>query len=154
MDIAALRAALEAQASYSFSRSSGPGGQNVNKVNSKAALRVDLARLPGLSDAERARLLDKLKNRLVGETVRPDPAGGPDLVCPGTELLIQAQDERSQLHNRGLALERALAVIVNALHRDKSRRATKPSRASQERRIAAKKTAGGHKRNRARPQAD
>ena len=129
-----------------FSRASGPGGQNVNKVNSKTTLRVDLALIEGVSESERLRLLDKLAAQLVGGSTGPDGEA-----LPGTELLIQVQDERSQLLNRGLAVERALAIIVKALHRDKPRRATKPSRASQERRVASKKVAGAHKKNRGRP---
>jgi len=102
--------------------------------------------IEGVSDAERARLLEKLGSRLVGGST--GPAGES---MPGTELLIQVQDERSQLLNRGLAVERALAIIVKALHRDKPRRATKPSRASQERRVASKKVVGAHKKNRGKP---
>jgi ribosome-associated protein len=154
MNLETMRSWIATHASESFSRSSGPGGQNVNKVNTKATLRVDLALIEGLSPAERGRLLEKLKNRLVGESIRPDPEGGPPLVSPGTELLIQVQDERSQLQNRELAVERALAIIIAALHRDKPRRATKPSRASQERRVASKKVAGAHKKNRGRPGLD
>ena len=141
-----IRHWLETKAELSFSRSSGPGGQNVNKVNSKTTLRVDLALIEGISESERARLLDKLGSRLVGGTTGPSGEA-----LPGTELLIQVQDERSQLLNRGLAVERALAVIVKALHRDKPRRATKPSRASQERRVVSKKVVSTHKKNRGRP---
>ena len=96
-----------------------------------------------MSEAERTRRLDKLGSRLVGGSTGPS---GEDL--PGTELLIQVQDERSQLLNRGLAVERALAVIVKALNRDK------PSRASQERRVTSKKVISAHKKNRGRPGVD
>lgn len=146
MDPNAVQLWLENKASFTFSRSSGPGGQNVNKVNSKSTLRVDLALIEGVSDSERLRLLEKLGLRLVGGSTAPDGSS-----IPGTELLIQVQDERSQLLNRGLAIERALAIIVKALYREKARRATKPSRASQERRVASKKAAGVHKKNRGRP---
>ena len=102
---------------------------HVTKVNSKTTLRVDLALIEGLSESERARLLEKLGSRLVGASTGPDGAA-----LPGTELLIQVQNERSQLVNRGLAVERASTIIIKALHRDMPRRATKPS---QERRVAS-----------------
>ena len=149
MDSTVVRTWLETKATLSFSRSSGPGGQNVNKVNSKSTLRVDLALIEGVTESERRRLLDKLGSRLVGGSTGPSGEAQP-----GTELLIQVQDERSQLLNRGLAVERALAIIIKALHRDKPRRATKPSRASQERRVASKKVAGVHKKNRTKPIGD
>jgi len=115
-------------------------------VNSKTTLRVDLAPIEGVTETERLRLLEKLGSRLVGGSAGPSVEA-----LPSTELLIQVQDERSPLLNRGLAVERALAIIVKALHRDKPRRATKPSRVSQERRVDAKKVVGTHKKNRGRP---
>lgn len=135
MNREAVRRWLEKEADVSFSRSSGPGGQNVNKVNSKAALFVPLALVEGLSEAERTLALERLSSRL----------------AEGGVLVIQAQDSRSQLENRALAVERALAILIKAVHRDKPRRATKPSRASRERRLASKARVAEHKRNRSRP---
>ncbi len=136
MDEAAVRLWLEREAEISFSRSGGPGGQNVNKVNSKAALFVPLAEVVGLSEAERALAAERLAGRL----------------AEGGVLVIQAQDSRSQLENRALAVERALALLKRAVHRDKPRRPTKPSRAARERRLQSKARAAEHKRNRSKPQ--
>jgi len=132
MDHDTVRAWIAAHGIETFSRSSGPGGQNVNKVSTKVLLRVPLTDLEGISEGERARLFERLGSRLSAEG----------------ELLIQVQDERSQLLNRELASQRALEVLAQALHRDKPRRATKPTRASKERRLTAKKAASATKRNR------
>jgi len=132
MDAQQLRFWLENKATLSFSRSSGPGGQNVNKVNTKVSIFVPLGELPGLSDFERSLLLEKLAGRL----------------SEGHVLVVQVQDTRSQLQNRELAVERILSVLHKALHRDKPRRPTKPTRASQERRLVTKKTVARHKANR------
>lgn len=138
MDSILLRASLADKAVFTFSRSSGPGGQNVNKVNSKAELRIDLRLLEGISDTERLRLFEKLGERLVD----------------GFELVIQAQDTRSQLLNRELAVERTFAAIVRALHREKPRKPTKPTKASRERRLEAKKKLGTHKSGRKPPREE
>jgi ribosome-associated protein len=135
MDDELIRSSLAASVSFTFSRSSGAGGQNVNKVNTKAAARLALADLAGLDEQERARLAERLGARL-----------GAD----GT-VVVQAQDSRSQSVNRGLALERLEKLILAALRQPKKRRATRPSRAAGERRLASKKAAGRAKRERSRP---
>jgi ribosome-associated protein len=132
MDKEAVRAWLSSRAEVSFSRSSGPGGQNVNKVNTKAGLFARLGDIAGLSGAERAWLAVRLAKRLTAEGV----------------LVVQVQDTRSQSRNRDLAVERALAILEKGLHRDKPRRKTKPTKASKERRLQAKKITTRHKRNR------
>ena len=130
-----LHASIQTIAVFSFSRSGGPGGQNVNKVNSKSTIRIDLTLLEGITEEERLRLLSKLSSRLVDTSV----------------LQIQVQDERSQLLNRGIALERAFTVILNGLHRDRPRKATKPTKASKERRLTSKRLSSLNKRNRTKP---
>lgn len=137
MSLVLLYDALQNAAEWTFARSSGPGGQNVNKVNSKALLSVSLERLTLLSEAQKATVAAKLASRLV------DGA-----------LTVHVQDTRSQLENRELALRRLETLIRAALVPVKARRATKPTRGSQERRLTAKKSASAHKANRRRPAED
>jgi ribosome-associated protein len=117
---------------WRFSRSSGPGGQGVNTADSRVELSVAPLELPGLSDAERQRLAARLGDRLVDGV-----------------LTIAASEHRQQLRNRQAARERLAAVLRAALAPPPpKRRRTKPTRASQERRIQAKKQRGQLKRQR------
>ena len=118
----------------SFVRASGPGGQNVNKVASAVELRFDVARSPSLAEPLRARLLARRDRRLTADGV----------------LVIQANRFRDQARNRDDARARLAEVIRAALHVPKKRVATKPTRASQERRIAQKKRRARHKQGRGR----
>jgi ribosome-associated protein len=117
---------------WRFSRSSGPGGQGVNTADSRVELSVPPLDLPGLSDAQRARLAERLGSRLVDGV-----------------LTVAASEHRQQLRNRQAARERLAAVLRAALAPPApARRRTKPTRGSQERRIAAKKRRGELKRRR------
>jgi ribosome-associated protein len=119
---------------WRFSRSSGPGGQGVNTADSRVELSVAPLELPGLSDAQRARLAQRLGPRLVDGV-----------------LTIAASEHRQQLRNRQAARERLAAVLRAALAAPPPpRRRTKPTRGSQERRIEAKKRRGELKRSRRR----
>jgi ribosome-associated protein len=109
-----------------FSRSSGPGGQHANKVSTRVELRFDVARSPSLGPRQRSRLIDRL----------------------GPEVRIVADDERSQVRNRQLAVERFRARMADALHVEAPRRPTRPSRAARERRLADKRQRSERKRNR------
>lgn len=117
----------------SFVRSSGPGGQNVNKVATAVELRFHAAGSPALTAPQKARL-----RRLAGS--RWTEAG---------EVVIFVQDTRSQARNREIARDRLAALIAKALETRKRRVATKPTRGSVERRLKAKKVRGEVKKARA-----
>jgi len=112
----------ERELSISFVRAAGPGGQNVNKVSTAAQLRFDLAGSSVLNPAAKARL------RLLA---------GHRVIADGS-LLIMARNHRTQEGNRREALERLQKLIAAALIEPKKRRATRPTRASQVRRVDSK----------------
>jgi len=107
---------------FSFVRAAGPGGQNVNKVASAAQLRFDLAGTQALSERVKARLRALAGRRLTAEGA----------------ILIFARNHRTQEGNRREALERLDELISRALVEPKLRRATRPTRASQQRRLEGK----------------
>ncbi len=112
----------EKDLTWKFVRASGPGGQNVNKVSSAVELRIDLARIVGLPADALTRLV-----RLAGHRLNQDDV-----------LIIQAQRFRSQERNRADALERLSALLQQAMVRPKTRRATRPTKGSKERRLKGK----------------
>jgi ribosome-associated protein len=115
---------------WRFSRSSGPGGQGVNTADSRVELSVSPLTLPGLTDVQRRRLGERLESRLVDGV-----------------LTVAASEHRQQLRNREAARARLAAVLRAALAPPApSRRRTRPTRGSQERRIQAKKQRGETKR--------
>ena len=113
----------EEELEFRFFRAGGPGGQNVNKVSTAVQMRFDARNSPSLSEGQRARLMKLAGNRLTLDGV----------------IVITATRFRTQERNRADALERLVALIQEAAVRPTVRRATKPTRASKERRIEGKK---------------
>lgn len=117
-----------------FLRADGPGGQHVNRTESAVELRFDVAHSPSLPELLRARLLARRDRRLTDEGV----------------LVIQGRRFRDQTRNRDDVRERLAEIIRGVLVPPKKRVATKPSRASKERRLAGKQQRGQIKQNRSR----
>jgi ribosome-associated protein len=127
-DVAIPLAEIELRAS----RSSGPGGQHANVTASRIEAVFDVESSPSLSDSQRARIVGRL----------------------GPRVTAVAQDTRSQLRNRELALERLRERLAGALVVRRTRRSTRPSRAARERRLTGKKRRSEIKRDRRRPRDD
>lgn len=120
------------QLRFGFSRSSGPGGQNVNKVNTKTELRVGLSALHGMSDKAISRL-----RVIAGRKVTAED-----------DILLTADTERTQESNRRACLEKLRRMIDAAMVEPKVRRKVKPSKAAKRKRLDAKKRQGEKKKAR------
>jgi ribosome-associated protein len=121
---------------FSASRSGGPGGQNVNKVNSKITLKFDVAHSQILSEEEKQVILQKLGVQLTKDGV----------------LLLTAQDKRSQLENKEAVIAKLERLLARALKKEKVRKATKPSKAAVQKRIVGKKRLSEKKQWRQKPE--
>jgi ribosome-associated protein len=108
---------------FTSSRSSGPGGQNVNKVNSKVTLKFDVKRSIVLSDDQKEFLMRKLETKLTKDGV----------------LVLTADDKRSQLQNKESVVLKLDALLRKAFTPRKARKATKPSKAAKQKRLKTKK---------------
>jgi ribosome-associated protein len=113
-------------------RSSGAGGQNVNKVSSKVVLSFDLANSLGLTQDEKALLQTKIATKLTQENI----------------LIITCEEDRSQLKNKEIGIKKFLRLIENSLIIPKERKQTKIPRAVKEKRLSTKKVIGLLKQNR------
>src|SRR5947209_6964613 len=125
-ELAAGVFAPESAIRLQYARSSGPGGQNVNKVNTKAEIWVAADAIAGLTDAARARLIQFAGKRLTS-------AG---------EIHIASDTQRTQEANRQQVFERIRELLLQAAHEPKKRRKTKPSKAAKRRRIEGKRHRG------------
>ena len=117
---------------WRFSRSSGPGGQNVNKIESRVEIIFNLEDSKVLNDYQKEILKRKLKNKLVNNSLR-----------------LAVQEHRNQLLNRQLALMKFSSILKNALNKPfKLRKSTQPTKASQKKRVEVKKKRGELKKSR------
>lgn len=117
---------------FQFSTSSGPGGQHANRSATRVTLLFNIASSPSLSDRSRQRLLEKLAHRLDKQGV----------------LRVQAQDSRSQVQNREIAISRLMALLTEAIAEPKKRVAPALPRAAHEKRLAEKKKQSRRKQER------
>ena len=109
---------------FKASRSSGPGGQNVNKLNTKIAVAVDIENCSFLNDQQKQTILKKLASRLTKDN----------------RLIVESQKFRTQKANRDYAVEKLTILLENTLKKPKTRRPTRPTRTAVEKRLQSKKS--------------
>lgn len=120
------------EVTFATSRSGGPGGQNVNKLETRVTVRFDVAGSPSLTDEQRRRLLERLATRITRSGV----------------LHVTSQKHRTQAENREAAVARLAELMAEALREETPRKATRVPRAAKRRRVENKKRHGQRKRER------
>lgn len=128
----------EEEISAEYSRSSGPGGQHVNKTETKVVLRFGIVDSPSIPARDKARMLDKLGTR----------------VTRAGEILVACGKHRDRSENERIAWERLRALLESAFEIPKPRKKTKPSRGAKERRLENKRLTSGRKKSRQKPRSD
>lgn len=123
---------------FSFSRSGGPGGQNVNKVNTKVTLRWDVTNSPSLTEAVRERFLARYRRRITKQG----------------DLVLHSQRYRDQGRNVADVIEKLRGLLLEVATTPKKRKPTKRSRAANQRRLDAKRRTAGRKQLRRKPTED
>ena len=129
---------LASELIFTTSRSGGPGGQNVNKVNSKVTLQFDVSDSALLTAEERTTIIEKMSSRLTREGV----------------LILSAQESRSQIRNKEVVIQKFDRLLEKAFKKKKIRKATKPSKGAAQNRIKRKKVQGEKKKWRRKPGAE
>jgi ribosome-associated protein len=120
----------DSELTFTASRSGGPGGQNVNKVNSKVTVTFDVRSSPSLSDEQKQRIEEKLATRMTNEGV----------------LLVSSQKFRTQPANKDAAVARLVELLQEALYEKPKRKKTRVSKAAKEKRLQEKKQAAQKKK--------
>jgi ribosome-associated protein len=123
---------LNPEFQFQASRSSGPGGQNVNKVNSKVTLTFNIPNSIVLDEEEKSKLWEKIGNKLDSEG----------------NLQIQSQEKRSQIQNKEIVIRKFYDLLSKAFHKKKIRKSTKPSKGAIEQRLKEKKVQSEKKKGR------
>ena len=129
---------LVSELQFKAVRSSGAGGQHVNKVSSKVELSFEINKTNALTTFEKERILEKLSNKINKENI----------------LILQCDESRSQHKNKDLVIKRFLELLESALLIPKKRRTTKPKKSAIEKRLKSKKRAALKKVNRRKPDLD